>query len=90
MNFEYDNIKSNSNFIKHGIDFLEAQELWKDENLIKLPSKNLEEERFLIIAKLNRKCWTAIITYRELNVRIISVRRSRKNEEDLYESFRIG
>lgn len=37
MNFEYDNNKSNSNLIKHGIDFLEAQELWKDENLIKLP-----------------------------------------------------
>lgn len=50
----------------------------------------MEEERFLIIARLNSKCWTAIITYRELNVRIISVRRSRKNEEDLYESFRIG
>jgi len=87
MNFEYDINKSNSNQFKHGINFEEAQDLWLDDNLVQIPSKNTDEERFLIIAKLNNKCWTAIITYREKNIRIISVRRSRKEEEEFYEGF---
>lgn len=89
MKFEYDITKSNSNLKKNGIDFITAQELWLDQNLLKIPSKNLDEERYLIIAELENKKWTAIITYREENVRIISVRRSRRKEEELYESFRV-
>jgi hypothetical protein len=89
MIFEYDENKSSSNLIKHGIDFESAKELWRDENLVQLPSKQSDEDRFLIIANLYNKYWTAIITYRNDNIRIISVRRSRKNEEELYESFRV-
>ncbi len=31
MNFEFDTSKSKANLEKHGIDFLEAQQLWEDE-----------------------------------------------------------
>lgn len=87
MTFEYDINKSESNLLKHGIDFETAKELWNDERLLEIPAKTTDEERFIIIAKLNNKCWTAVITYRDENTRIISVRRSRKKEEELYESF---
>ena len=86
MPFEYDSPKSNSNRVKHGIDFEEAQRLWDDEFLIEIPAKNLDEPRFLVIEKIDGKHWSAVITYRGENMRIISVRRSRDEEIELYEN----
>jgi len=85
MPFEYDPHKSESNRRKHGIDFEEAQGLWDDEAFIEIPAKNLDEPRFLVVGKIKGKYWSAVITYREDNIRIISVRRSRDEEIDLYE-----
>jgi hypothetical protein len=84
-NFEYDNNKSQSNLAKHGIDFVEAQELWNDRNLLEIPSKIEGETRFVVIGKINSKHWSGVITYRDQNIRIISVRRSRIQEVALYE-----
>lgn len=83
---EFDEIKSLSNKDKHGIDFGEAQRLWEDENRIVIPSRNLDEPRFLIIGKIEEKYWSAIYTKRQENKRIISVRRSRNEEIEIYES----
>lgn len=85
-NFEYDENKSRSNLVKHRIDFVEAQKLWNDPNLLEIPARTQDEPRFLIIAKIDNKHWSGVITYREQNIRIISVRRSRTEEIDLYES----
>jgi len=85
MPFEYDSQKSNSNRQKHGIDFDEAQRLWQDELHLEIPAKNLDEPRFLVIGKISGKHWSAVITYRAENIRIISVRRSRDEEIDWYE-----
>jgi len=87
--FEYDENKSQSNLVKHGINFIEAQKLWDDPNLLEIPVKTQDEQRFMVIAKINNKNWSGVITYRAQNIRIISVRRSRKEEVDLYESSRI-
>ena len=90
MIFEFDDNKSKTNKIKHGIDFIEAQELWNDPNAFEMPSlKSEDEKRFLVLGKINAKHYTAIITYRGENIRIISVRRSRKKEVELYESIAI-
>ena len=85
MKFEFDTKKSNSNKVKHGIDFYEAQSMWDDPDLIEIPVKTSDESRFLAIGKISEKHWSAVITYRGENIRIISVRRSRKEEVDLYE-----
>ena len=84
--FEFDDLKSKSNFKKHGIDFIEAQALWDDSNLLEIPAKTLDEPRFLTIGKIKQKHWSAIITYRNGKIRLISVRRSRVEEVTLYES----
>ena len=84
--FEFDDLKSKSNFQKHGIDFIEAQALWNDSNLLEIPAKTLDEPRFLIIGLIEKKHWSAIITYRNEKIRLISVRRSRDEEVTLYES----
>ncbi|MBC2734683.1 MAG: BrnT family toxin [Desulfobacteraceae bacterium] len=86
MDFEFDPEKSDTNSIKHGIDFVEAQGLWNDADLLEIPAKTTDEPRFLVIGKIGEKHWTGIITYRSDNIRIISVRRARNEEIELYES----
>jgi len=85
--FEYDVKKSEINSKKHGIDFEEAKKLWDDPNLIEIPAKTIDEPRYLIIGKIGEKHWSAIITYRGEKIRIISVRRARKEEVKIYESI---
>lgn len=86
MEFEFDLTKSVDNKKKHGIDFYEAQALWDDFDLIEIPVKTSDEPRFLVIGKISEKHWSGVITYRGEKIRIISVRRSRKEEVDIYES----
>lgn len=86
FSFEFDPKKSKSNLEKLGIDFVAAQELWLDVRFIELNAKSTEEPRSLIIGKIGSKHWSAIITYRSKNIRIISVRRFSEVEVALYES----
>jgi uncharacterized DUF497 family protein len=85
MVFEFDSEKSTTNKQKHGIDFYEAQALWNDSDLIEIPAKTADEPRFLVIGKIEGKHWSGVITYRGDSIRIISVRRSRTEEVDIYE-----
>ena len=71
---------------KHGIDFIEAQSLWNDPDRIEIPAKTIDEQRFLLIGRISDKHWSSIITYRNDRIRIVSVRRSRKEEIEIYES----
>ena len=84
--FEFDPAKSRANLQKHGINFVEAQRLWSDPDLLEIPARTEDEQRFLVIGKIMDKHWSGVITYRGRNIRIISVRRSRTEEVDLYES----
>ncbi|MBB3191661.1 BrnT family toxin [Halomonas cerina] len=84
--FEFDSRKSEANRHKHGIDFVDAQRLWEDPDLLEVPAKTMDEPRFVVIGKIDGKHWSGIITYREKHIRLISVRRSRSSEVALYES----
>ncbi len=75
-----------SNLAKHGINFEDAQALWEDEHYLEIPAKSMDEPRFLVIGKIKDALWSAVITYRGEQVRIISVRRSRDEEKKLYEN----
>jgi uncharacterized protein len=86
MGFEYDPEKSAENKRKHGVDFEEAQVLWSDPELLEIPARISDELRWVVIGKMNEKHWSAVITRRSDNVRIISVRRSRDEEVEIYES----
>jgi len=90
MDFEYDRRKSETNKAKHGIDFEEAKALWEDTDRIQLRAILNGEERFPIIGQIAGKHWTTIVTYRGNRVRIISVRRSREREVQLYEKNKHG
>ena len=86
MIFEFDPPKSTINKKKHGIDFIEAQALWEDPDLLEIPARTTDEQRFLVIGKIAEKHWSGVITYRDENIRIISVRRARDEEIEIYES----
>ena len=90
MGFEFDPDKSKRNKEKLGIDFVEAQLLWRDSRSIGFPGKSDDEPRFAMIAELNSKLWVAFYTIRKGKIRIISVRRTRKAERKLYESKGFG
>jgi uncharacterized protein len=85
MGLEFDPGKSDRNKRKHGIDFHEAQALWDDPDLIEIPAKTAGEPRFLLIGMIAGDHWSGGITYRGDNIRLISVRRSRKEEVGFYE-----
>ncbi|MCP5051891.1 MAG: BrnT family toxin [bacterium] len=86
MKFEFDANKSESNNRKHGIDFVEAQTLWEDPDYIEIPARTVDEPRYLVVGNISGRLWSGIITYRGEKVRIISVRPSRKEEVQIYES----
>lgn len=89
MEFEYDPAKSLSNQEKHGIDFEQAQAVWADPDAVEVPARTTDEQRFLVIGKIEGKHWSAVTTRRSDRTRIISVRRSRDEEVTLYESARL-
>ena len=84
LNFEFDVAKSTANREKHGIDFVEAQQLWEDENRLEITAKTEDEPRYVLIAALSQKLWSAFFTYRKGSIRLISIRRARKEERELY------
>jgi uncharacterized DUF497 family protein len=75
---------SRRNKEKHGIDFEEAQALWLDEMLVEIPARTEDEPRFLVVGRIGDAHWSAVITYRDDRIRIISVRRARDEEVALY------
>ena len=86
MEFEFDPAKSKKNKEKHGLDFVQAQALWDDPDLLEIPARTDDEPRFLVIGKIKQQHWSGVITYRNETIRIISARRSRTEEVEVYES----
>jgi len=72
---------------KHGIDFYEAQALWDDPDFVEIPATTSDEPRFIVIGRIEGRHWSGVVTHRGEKIRIISVRRSRKEEVELYEGL---
>lgn len=85
MEFEFDARKSESNLAKHGVDFTKAQELWQDTMRVEVPARTVDEPRVLVIGLIDGRHWSAVVTDRAGRTRIISVRRSRREEVAIYE-----
>ena len=86
MEFEFDLEKSAANETEHGIDFHDAQALWDDPWLLEAPARTEDEPRFIVIGRIGERHWSAVCTYRGERIRIVSVRRARREEIERYES----
>jgi uncharacterized protein len=84
MNFEFDTSKSKANLDKHRIDFVEGQQLWEDEDRLVITARTEDEPRYVLIAAFGQKLWSAFYSHRKGRIRLISVRRARKEERELY------
>jgi uncharacterized DUF497 family protein len=67
------------------MDFVEAQDLWLDPNLLRITARSESEPRFVFVGSIGGRHWSAIATYRGETIRIISVRRARQLEVQAYE-----
>jgi hypothetical protein len=85
MKFEWDSQKSHTNRLKHKIDFESAKSLWEDPDRIEIRAPHPIENRYILIGKIGEHLWSAVYTLRGGAIRIISVRRSKKQEMKLYE-----
>ena len=86
MEFEFDPGKSAANQEEHGIDFVEAPVLWQDSMYVEVPARTVDEPRWLVIGQIGGNHWSAVVTYRQEKIRIVSLRRSRDEEVAIYES----
>ena len=86
MEFEFDEQKAKRTRGNMAWILSKRRSLWDDPELLEIPLESEDEQRLLVIGLVDSKHWTAIITYRQTRVRIISVRRSRDDERELYES----
>ena len=81
--FQCDNAKRKANLEKHGIDFADAARIFQEPFLVR-PSPRSEEERFVAIGNVDGHVIAVIFTVRGHTCRLISARRARKNEKDIY------
>jgi len=84
-NFEWDENKNKSNLDKHGFDFNDAKEVFKDENrTISEDNRNdYGESRWITIGKMYKALIVVIYTIRNVT-RIISARMANKKEREKY------
>jgi len=85
MEFAFDAVKSRKNLEKHGIDFVQVRALWDDPERIEVPARTEDELRILVIGRTGREYWSVVVTYRNERTRIISARRSRREEIHIHE-----
>jgi uncharacterized protein len=87
--FEWDEIKSSANLIKHGIDFDDASEVFYGPVVVRRSGRN-NEERWIAIGKSHDRLVSVIFTRRNDLIRIISARHPRRNEERAYRNAPMG
>jgi uncharacterized protein len=85
VDFEFDPDKSASNKLKHGIDFIESQDLWQVRAVVVRSDRSGEGRYARIAMHRDGNLWTAIYTHRETSIRIISVRKASRSDRKLYE-----
>jgi uncharacterized protein len=88
LGFEFNPDKSESNKIKHGIDFDEIQQLWLN-SVVEVPAK-IEggETRYLVIGEIKGVPYSAVITYVKNARRIISARKANAKETRILNAFK--
>lgn len=83
--FGWDENKRRSNFMKHGIDFLDAQDVFKDPAAFTYrSSRQTGEQRYVTVGTVKGTLVAVICTLRSDMVRIISARVARRTERQMY------
>ncbi|WP_066376838.1 BrnT family toxin [Anabaena sp. CA = ATCC 33047] len=86
VEFEWDTNKAESNFVKHGVTFAEAAEVFFDPFYQEGDaSANNEQRDFILGYSLSQRLLLVVYIERTARKRIISARPATKSERRLYE-----
>jgi uncharacterized DUF497 family protein len=89
LHFEWNPEKAKANLQKHAVDFEEASTIFDDPQFITFLDEEhsaADEERYITIGLSNKNRLLMVAhTERNDNIRIISVRKATKHEEEFYQ-----
>ena len=86
MEFEFDRAKSEANRQKHGVSLDQARQIW-DDAYIEITARTVEESRWIVVGKIHERLYACVFTRRGESLRLISCRRAREKEAQLYHAF---
>jgi uncharacterized protein len=85
MRFEWDEAKRRANIHRHGFDFEDSEKLFAGETVTHLDDRfDYGERRFLTLGLLRGRVVAIAYTEVEDVVRLISLRKASKNEQEIY------
>jgi uncharacterized protein len=86
VEYEWDEAKRRSNLAKHGVDFAAIVEFdWARAVMLEDRRRPYGERRWLALAELGDRVHTVIFTERHGRKRLISMRKSKRKEVEIYE-----
>ena len=83
MRFEWDEEKRQANLAKHGLDFLDADLVFRGPH-DSYPSERRGEDRWVTVGLLEAREVALVWTARDDAIRLISFRRARREERRQY------
>jgi uncharacterized protein len=86
MEFEWDQTKAEMVWRERGLRFDNIAELFENPHVI-IASDKMGEERWRIVGEVDDVCVTGVFTRRDDRIRIITARRSWRNEEREYRAL---
>ena len=86
MDFEWDENKNKANIKKHKTAFEDVAQIFFNFRVEK-PSFQEKENRYITIGEVQKRIITVVYTIRNEDIRMISARKARKNEEKEYRSL---
>ena len=88
MKYEWDENKNRLNIEKHFIDFNDAKEIFNDGCRLEYMVHKNNEDRVVVIGKVNDIVIVVVYTMRNKNIRLISARMARRIERKEYKERR--
>lgn len=90
VGFDWDEGNKEKNWIKHGVDFLECEEVFYNKPLIvgDDTKHSTQEHRYHVLGQSNAgRMLYLVITVRKDKVRVISARDQSRKERQVYEQY---
>lgn len=83
--FEWDEDKRRRNLRKHGIDFVGCEAVFEGNTLTVEDTRfDYDESRYVTVGLLNGRVVTVVHTETDLTIRIISIRKATRREQETY------
>jgi uncharacterized DUF497 family protein len=88
MIFDWDKEKNEANILKHGVDFHDVKEIFRNVRVTGIDNRReYGEIRKVSIGPINSHICVVVYTEREDNIRIISARRANQRERRRYYEY---